>query len=137
MATVDIDDSGLRAFEVDLREAGSGISAKVTPVVHRGAGNVQRQLNAEMRASTHFKGVLKDGRIDYDLTRTATEAGGGIIEAEIGPRSGPGRSGALANIAYFGGSRGGGTVPDPAGALEAEAPRFEKALADVLEQVLR
>jgi hypothetical protein len=128
----------LREFAKDLRAAGSGIASKVLPVVHKGANNIKRQHRREMRASTHFKGVAQS--IDYSMkygTGSRASGGAGAIEAEIGPRSGPGSAGALANIAYFGSSRGGGTVPDPKGALEAEAPRFEKALADVVEGLLK
>ena len=54
---------------------------------------------------------------------------------EVGPRKG--KPGSIANIAYFGGANGGGgTVPDPRGALEAEAPRFEKALTDLVGEIL-
>lgn len=122
----------LRSFAADLTEAAGLLPKTVRPVVHRGAGKIQRQLNREMRGSTHFRNTLKDGRIDYSMT---TDADG--IEAQIGPRSDPGHSGALANIAYFGTSRGGGTVADPSGALQEEIPHFEKALADVLEGLLR
>lgn len=122
----------LRSFAADLTAAGALLPKAVRPVVHRGAGKIQRQLNREMQASPHFRNTLKDGRIDYSMT---TDEDG--IEAQVGPRSGPGQSGALANIAYFGTSRGGGTVPDPKGALDAETPHFEKALADVVDGLLR
>lgn len=131
------DSDELREFAKDLRAAGSGIASKVLPVVHKGAGNIKRQQRAEMRASKHFKGVART--IDYTMkfgTGSRAAGGAGAIEAEIGPRSGRGSPGALANIAYFGGSRGGGTVPDPKGALEAEGPRFERALGDVIERLL-
>ena len=125
-----------RAFAKDLRAAGSGIASKVLPVVHKGAGNIKRQHRREMSSSKWFKGVTRS--IDYSMTYgTGSRAAGGAgaIEAVIGPRTGA--PGSLANIAYFGGARGGGTVPDPKGALDAEAPRFEKALADVVEDLLK
>lgn len=125
------DSDELRAFSKDLTAAGSGIAPKVLPVVHKGAGKIKAQLRREMGASTHFKGVTR--AIDYSM-KSGSGAGPGAIEAEIGPRKGA--PGSLANIAYFGGSRGGGTVPDPKGALDAEIPHFEKALGDVLEGLL-
>jgi hypothetical protein len=133
MAGVSIDASGLNQLAADLTAAGSGIAAKVRPVVVRGAVNVKNQMRAEMSASSSFKGAARD--IDFTMT-SAKVFGVGIIEAEIGPRSGPGRPGAIANVGYFGTSRGGGTVPDPQGALDAEAPAFEKALGDVLGGLL-
>lgn len=120
--------SELRAFAADLRAAGSGIAARARPVVRRGGVKVKKQLRSEMGASDHFKGITP--AIDFTLADTDD-----AIEAEIGPRTG--KPGSLANIAYFGGARGGGTVPDPKGALDVEVPHFEKALSDVLGDLLR
>lgn len=125
MAGVEVDATELRTFAADLLHAAGEVVAGVPGVVTRGAVNVKNQLRAEMGASRHFRGAAAD--IDFDLTETASG-----VEAEIGPHSGPGNPGALANIAYFGTSRGGGTVPDPEGALEAEVPRFESALDALL-----
>ena len=126
MTSVQFDDSEIRAIGADLRKAGERLSQGVRPVMHRGANNIKRQMRAEMGASRHFRGAARS--IDYSM-KSGMGPGGGQIEAEIGPRKGS--PGSLANIAYFGTSRGGGTVPDPEGALEAEAPGFLKGLADV------
>lgn len=131
--SISMDASELRALGADLTAAGSGIAARVRPVVVRGAVAIKNQMRSDMRASRHFKGG--GGDIDFDVT--AVELFGvGVIEAEIGPHTGPGNPGAIANIAYFGTSRGGGTVRDPQTALDAEAPRFEAALADLLDGLL-
>ena len=115
------DDGGLvAAIEGKINATNSEVEA----IVGRGALNIKTQLVREMRESKHFKGFAQG--ISYDV-RSGLAFGGGVIEAEIGPESdGPG---AGANIAYFGTSRGGGTVPEPSGALKAEAPKFEAALA--------
>ena len=137
MASVSMDTSELRGLAADLTRAGSGVADKVRPVVHRGANNIARQMREEMGASRSFKGVA--GSISYDMTGSGGRMvfGVGVIEAAIGPVTGPGGvPGDLAHIAYFGTSRGGGTVPEPQGALDAEAPKFEQALADVLEGLL-
>lgn len=131
----EIDVSEVNTLAADLLRAGSGIADTVRPIVHRGAGNIKRQLRAEMAASEHFKGAASS--IDYDMAGGGRAMFGvGVIEARIGPRSDPGSPGNIANVAYFGTPRGGGTVPDPMRALEAEAPRFqaaiEKALGDLL-----
>lgn len=116
----------IAAFEQKI----AATEQEVEAVVKRGATNVKKQLVAEMRRSPAFKGVARG--ITYDM-RAASGFGGGVIEAEIGPESsGPG---ALANVAYFGTSRGGGTVPDPSGALEAERRRFEEALLKIIGEV--
>lgn len=123
---IELDSTELRALGADLRKAGERLAQDVRPVVHRGANNIKRQMRSEMSASRHFRGAARS--IDYSM-KSGMGPGGGVIEAQIGPRKGS--PGSLANIAYFGTSRGGGTVPDPEGALEAEAPGFLKALADV------
>lgn len=108
----------------DLAAAGVEIEPKLRPVVSRGGLQIKRQLQAEMSASTHFRSIA--GSITYLTTATRN-----AVEAEVGPDKT--RGGALANVAYFGTSRGGGTVPDPVGALRAEAPRFAQAIDDVLQ----
>jgi hypothetical protein len=132
--SISMDTSEFRAAAADLTAAGSGVAARVRPVVKKGAGNIKGQLRREMQSSAAFKGITPD--IDYSM-HGGEMFGVGVIEAEIGPRTGSGHAGNLANVAYFGGANGGGgTVPDPRGALEAEIPRFEKALLDVLGDLL-
>lgn len=129
-----VDDSELRALGADLVRAGSGIAARVRPVVLRGAGNISRQMRREMSASEYFKPAA--GTIGFDL-RTFEGFGVGVIEAEIGPSAEAGSPGNIANVAYFGGANGGGgTVPDPQGALDEEMPRYIAALEDVLGDLL-
>lgn len=113
----------------DLRRAGTQIGPTVQAVVSKGALNIKRQMVAEMSASQHFRGAARG--ISYDL-----KTSGRAVEALIGPRSGRGQPGALANIAYFGTSRGGGTVPDPRGAMNAEEPRLMDALTNALRDLL-
>ena len=97
------------------------------PVLTKGAVNVKNQLQAEARGSRHFRFA---GLINFEQHVTANTA-----EAEIGPRKVG--AGNLANIAYFGGSNGGGgTLPDPELALQAEAPAFEDQLGKALEGLL-
>lgn len=130
--SMSFDASELRSFAGVVGRARSGLVRALRPVVERGALNVKNQLQEEMAASRHFKGAA--GSISY--TVYGREAfGSEQVEAEIGPDKSR-RGGALANIAYFGTSRGGGTVPDPQGALDAETPHFERALGDVLEELL-
>ena len=122
---MDIDTSELRAFAAHLQSASSSLD--VEQVVSKGALNIKNQLVAEMRQSRHFGQISSS--ISYDIT-----GGAGDVEAEIGPVKGS--PGSLANIAYFGSSRGGGTVADPEGALLAEAPNLEKYLGDLAEKAI-
>jgi len=132
VAKIEFDTSELNAFAADLTQAPAELDGKILPVVEKGALNIKNQLVSEMRSSKHFKGVA--GGISYDI-HGGQMFGRGVIEAEIGPTKGS--PGSLANIAYFGGARGGGgTVPDPQGALDAEIPKFEQALGDLIEGLL-
>lgn len=127
MVGVSVDASDARRFAADLTAATQRVADGVPQVVERGALNIKNRMVDAMRSSVHFKGAARS--ISYDMRD-------GGFEAEIGPRSGPGEPGALANIAYFGGSRGGGgTVEDPQVALDAETPRFERALLDLIGEV--
>lgn len=124
-----VDASEVRAFAATLRDAGR-VERDTRQVVSKGALNIKNEMQAEVRESRHFSGRGVAESITYDMTGNAFYS-----EAVIGPRK-PG-PGALLNIAYFGTSRGGGTVADPSKALAAEAPQFEKALADLAERALR
>ncbi len=126
MSGVEFDASEFRAFAARVEGAVQATEGQVEQVINRGALNIKNDLQTEMRGSRHFKGVAPG--ISYDMKT------GSAIEAEIGPEKGG--PGSLANIAYFGSSRGGGTVPDPIGALEREAPNVEKWLLDVMGKVI-
>lgn len=123
-----LDTSELRTLAVDLTRAGALPMEDVRGVVQHGALNIKTQMRAEMAASKHFRGITSS--ITYDTAITATG-----VTAEIGPDKDY-HGGALANVAYFGTSRGGGTVPDPQRALDAEAPNVERYLADLVDKVL-
>lgn len=127
MTEISMDVSELIREGERLADAANGVMPEIRKVVSKGALNVKNQMQSEAAGSRHFKFA---STINYDLTGNAVMA-----EAEIGPRKlGAGN---LANIAYFGGSRGGGgTVPDPEGAMNAEASGFESALADVIADAL-
>lgn len=122
-----VDDSELRALSVSLGAAGQQIKPEAKKVLSKGAVNIKKQLVSEANRSRHFR----FGRtISYDFV----PAGDGL-SVEIGPT--PGGAGSLAGFAYFGGAHGGGgTVPDPQGALEAEAPNVERYLADLIDKAL-
>lgn len=115
-------------FAASLNLAQHALIQKVNGVVFKGAQNVKKRMKQEMESSTHFRGVSRS--IDFE---TATDAHG--ITATIGPRHGSGEPGNLANVAYFGTSRGGGTV-DLMKPMEEEAPRFERSLKEVLDGLI-
>lgn len=129
MAGIEVDVSEVRELIADFSQVPGLLARHARPVVNHGALNIKKQLVEEWERSAHF--TTSGGRpakISYDIEDDG-------FSAVIGPEhSGVGN---LANIAYFGGSNGGGgTVPDPRGALDAEAPKFAKALADVAAELL-
>ena len=126
MAGESVDYSELRRFTTDLERAADGIAPLVQGVMKNGAGKIKKQMRDEMKASPHFKAAARS--IDYDV-----KAERDAIEIEIGPdKSMGGGEGALANIAYFGTPKGGGGVPDPQLALDAESPVIERFLEEIL-----
>ena len=127
--SVRFDMSEVRALSVDLSRASMRVQGDVVPLVFVGAMHIKTQMRAEMGASRHFKGSAP--AIDFDITDTAT-----TVTAEIGPKVGSGEIGGLGGIAYFGNSRGGGTVADPQGALDVEAPKLERAIDDLMGRLL-
>ena len=126
MASVSVELSEVRAFARELEDAPLKVVREIIPVVRKGAVNIKSDMQADLRGSSNagFRHVAST--VSYDVL----DGGFGV---EVGPSK---PAGALANVAYFGTSRGGGTVADPVGALQAEVPRFEKAIDDILGDIL-
>lgn len=137
MAKVNVDTSELRTLSADMHAIPDRLQRHVAPVVARGANNIAREVRENFEASTHFSPVARTVR--YEIS-TRSAFGTGSVEAEIGPMSsdrGGGDAAALAHIAIHGSPRGGGgNVKDPIVALENEAPRFQGALEDLVEDLL-
>lgn len=131
-ANVSIDTSEIRALAADMSKVDERLNRWVEPIVETSGRRVRDQHRREMSASRSFKGIAPG--ITAEVVK-AGFGGAGVFEARIGPEKG--RPGSLANIAYFGGSNGGGgTVPDPQVALEAEHPNFAKALAELAAEAV-
>lgn len=124
-----VDNSDFKRFAADLMAATKRVPREVQQVVSKGALNIKNDQQAQVRQSTHFSGSGVAESISYDM-----RGGAGFSEAEIGPVKGT--PGDLLNIAYFGTSRGGGTVEEPGEALKREEPKFVKALEDVMEKAV-
>lgn len=134
------DASELKAFAAELARSPEIVRAEIRPVVKKASLNVKNDYNDSFRESESFKGVA--GSVNFETRET-----GDGVEAEIGPDKdrypgipGPGRTrpaAPIANIAIFGGARGGGTVPDPQKHLDAEEPRIVKAMGDVIRKAIR
>lgn len=114
--------SDLEQLATDLASSPERVMREVKAVVSKGSLNIKNQLMAEASQSPHFKSVARS--IGYDL-----KVDGNSAEGEIGPDKARSGSGGLLG-AYWGWSRGGGgSLPDPLGALEAEGPNFTDALS--------
>lgn len=125
MAAIELDMRELTDLSGELSRLPGEALARVRPVFQKGALNIKTQLQSEASGSRHFRQIART--ISYD-TRESSSA----IEAEIGPDRDKGGGAGLAG-AYFGWSRGGGTLPDPVLALEAEVPDVERFLGELLE----
>lgn len=112
---VSIDARQVTALAAELAGAPARAVPGVRVAVEATAARVQAGMRADAKGSRHFGQIA--GTITSDVRG---------LSAEIGPTHGG--AGSLANIYYFGTSRGGGTG-DLTGPLNREAPAFEAALA--------
>ena len=129
MTGMDIDASDFDKLGEEFIEAAKKIIPEARKVVEKGSLNIKKQIQENFRGSS-FEGAVRN--IRYKVK----DAEGGI-EGSIAPYLEQEGFGSLVGIALYGSSKGGGgTVVDPLHALEAEAPRFEKALLDVAGLVL-
>lgn len=119
----------MRRLATDVAKAAGRLASleDVDAVMKKGATVIKDGQNENLAGSAHFRGI--SGSVTYDRVGAL-----GGVAYEGGPDKDR-RGGALANIAFFGGSRGGGTV-DFDGPIEAEMPEIEKHLADIIEDLL-
>lgn len=100
MPLVDIDASGLAAFGAKLAKRALSADAGVTAAVKHGAQDIKTAVRADLASSSN-KAIARIP-VSYEMKPTPTR-----VEADIAPQRGG--AGSLANIAFFGTSRGGGT----------------------------
>ena len=126
MANVELDMNEVRTLAVDMSKVDSRLTRHLVPVVRKGGVNIKNAMQADLRKSGNagFRHVAST--VSFD------ELDGGL-GAEIGPTK---PAGALANVAFFGTSRGGGTVRDPGEALADEEPNFIRELGRVAEELM-
>jgi hypothetical protein len=117
------DTDDLRLLVADLGKAEAAAIAEARKVVEKGAVNIKKDWQRRWSGLAHAPAL--PAAITYDAGY-----GFGKIEAEIGPDKGR-RQGALGNLIEFG-SVNNAPIPGGVPALQAEAPRFEKALIDAL-----
>lgn len=120
--------TGAGELIADLSKAASRSIPLVDGVLEKAAVNVKGEYVAEAQGSRHFRGVAPS--ISYDKV-----GGFGFLGRAIGPEIGR-AGGSLGDIAYHGGSNGGGGTLDLDGPLDREEPRLVKAFADGLADLL-
>lgn len=94
---------------------------------------VQNALDgAKQRARDAYKGFPNKGIAKVGETFSYdSKASGGVVQAEFGPTK---PKGALANIAIWGTSRGGGGLPHPADFMD---DKVTSEIADTLDEIVR
>lgn len=123
-----VDDiEGLDALVTDLGKIPNAAYKATSGVLEKGALDLKDQLNANLANSRHFKGA--SGSVTYDRKISL-----GSVSFEVGPDK-QRRGGALGNIAFFGTSRGGGTV-DIDGPVKSVGASVERFLGQAVEGLL-
>lgn len=115
----------LRQLATNIGRIAGHAVKDVDEVLKKGAQNIKTEMQADVSASEHFKGMA--GSISYDSHYLP-----GRARYVIGPDKSR-RGGALGNIYYFGTSRGGGSgdIDKP---LRSEEPRTMDALGKLAEK---
>jgi len=131
---VSVDASDLDKLAHDFGLVPAKVAKRVKPIMAKTGLAMKKRMQADFKASTHFKGVATS--VDYDV-KTFGFDGTGIIQVEVGPNAERGSGAPLAGIAYFGGSNGGGgTVPDPIVPMRLEEPLLIGFLQMAVEDIL-
>lgn len=115
----------LRAFAADLGKIASKALPDTDAVLKKGAQNIKDDLIDGIPSGSSWRGLK--GSISYD-----SMYGIGHAKYEIGPDKSR-RGGALGNLYYFGGSRGGG-YGDLEGPLARESPNLERELDKLVDR---
>ncbi|MDF2915989.1 MAG: hypothetical protein K0S70_206 [Microbacterium sp.] len=118
----------LYRFASDVAKAAEAAVKDVDPIVRTEAHELKDQMNSDLAGSRHFRGAA--GSVTYDSRFSV-----GTVGYEVGPDKGR-RGGAIANIAYFGGSNGGGGTVDLDGTFKAAGDALEKNLDKFLGGLL-
>lgn len=119
--------TGMDGLDRDMLRAVTRAPAETTAVVSKGALNIKNDWRKRWTGHPHIKALPRS--ISYDIW-----PGPFVIEAEIGPvKNSP--QGPLAALIEYG-SVNNPPIPGGAPALDAEAPKFEAAIAALAERLL-
>lgn len=125
MSGSQVDASQLTALAGDFLSAGEATEAVKVSV--RNALDAAKERARKDYAAFPDKGIAKVGReFSYD-----TKGSGAVVEAQFGPAK---PRGALANIAIWGTSRGGGGLPHPADYMDDSVV---SEIGDTMNEIVR
>lgn len=126
MSDVTVDASELTAFGRRVASAHAKASIAVAKAVKKGAQNVKESIQEDVAGSGNV-GIRKV-QVAYELGSTGT-----TVYADVSPRDGGASD--LANIAFFGTAKGGGTHAFYEHA-ETELPPLAEYVADAADDML-
>jgi hypothetical protein len=118
---------GLDELIVALTVASDEIVDEVEKVVSKGCLNIKREAARRWSGYAHLPHLPR--AVDYDVTRD-----GDTVTGEVGPNKAKLQGGLGAYIEF--GTIHSGPIPAMMPAADAEAPRFERALADVAVELI-
>jgi hypothetical protein len=121
------DSRDLKEWLADLERADQELIPRAEKVVGRGLNNIKKDWKARWTGYAHIPHLPK--AINYDV-----KTRGDDIDGEVGPDK-TRRQGPLGNLIEFG-SENNAPIPGGLPALATEQPKFNKALADLLEELL-
>lgn len=127
MSRVDIEVEGLDELIVALTVAADSVIDAVERVVGQGCNNIKKDAAARWRGYPHLPHLPRS--VDYDVTRE-----GDTVTGEVGPNKAK-LQGGLGSIIERG-TLTSGPIPAMSPAFDAEAPRFENALADIAVELI-
>ena len=128
MSALTIDASELTELGRRMALAQAVVRPKLAATVKKAAQNVKTAVNEDLSSSSH--GGLRTVRSRYDLGYE-----GPIEYADVYTTHGPGDPNSLANIAFFGTGKGGGSH-EFFGHAEDELPTFADYVADAAGDAL-
>lgn len=129
-----LDTSDLEAFRHDLQQVSLKGVEQIKPAMKRAGVEMKKAMQGDFKGSPHFRQIARS--ITFDM-RAVSAFGVRNYQVEVGPDASRAPSAALAGIAYFGSSRGGGAIaPDPIRHVEAEADKVAEIILEAVGRAL-
>lgn len=128
MNSFSVDLSQVKALEGALQGAEAEAVTEMHNIVKRGSFNIKRDWQRRWSGHPRIKGLPHTITYDTEVTRDS-------VTGDIGPDKNKGGQAPLAHLIEYG-SPGRPPLPGGGPALEAEAPKFEAAIAAKAEKLV-